>query len=104
MAQYVIRCYKDADTFCRNYEQCLLISKDMGDLSDVTKLAHTACNLYQQHGSPESGVTALDKAAKILEATQPRQALELFKRAVDITIVRNLLVLRHVTFNCSQNM
>jgi len=55
------------------------------------RLAHTACGLFQQHGSPESGVGVLDKAAKILEATQPRQALELFTRAVDITIVSNHL-------------
>lgn len=60
----------------------------MGDLSTVSQLAHTACNLFQQHGSPESGVTTLDKAAKMLEATQPEQALDLFKRAADIVMVR----------------
>jgi len=59
----------------------------MGDLSEVSKLAHSACGLFQQHGSPESGVAALDKAAKMLEATQPQQALELFRRAVDIITV-----------------
>lgn len=59
----------------------------MGDLSEISKLAHSACTLFQQHGSPESGVTALDKAAKMLEATQPKQALELFKRAADIIMV-----------------
>jgi hypothetical protein len=64
----------------------------MGDLSDVKKIAHTACGLFQQHGSPESGVGVLDKAAKILEATQPHQALELFTRAVDITVVSSHLV------------
>ncbi|KAG5332415.1 SNAG protein, partial [Acromyrmex heyeri] len=65
-------------------EQALLVCKEMGNLSEVSKLAHNACGLFQQHGSPESGVTALDKAAKMLEATQPQQALELFRRAVDI--------------------
>lgn len=59
----------------------------MGDLSEVSKLAHSACSLFQQHGSPESGVTTLDKAAKMLEATQPQQALELFRRAADIIMV-----------------
>ncbi|XP_020296066.1 gamma-soluble NSF attachment protein-like isoform X2 [Pseudomyrmex gracilis] len=67
-------------------EQALLICKEMGDLSEVPKLAHNACSLFQQHGSPESGVTALDKAAKMLESTQPREALELFRRAADIVI------------------
>lgn len=73
----------------RTIEQALLICKEMGDLSEVSKLAHSACSLFQQHGSPESGVTALDKAAKMLEATQPQQALELFKRAADIIMVSN---------------
>lgn len=59
----------------------------MGDLSEVSSLAHSACSLFQQHGSPESGVTALDKAAKMLEATQPQQALQLFRRAADIFMV-----------------
>lgn len=59
----------------------------MGDLSEVSKLAHSACSLFQQHGSPESGVSALDKAAKMLEATQPQQALELFRRAADVIMV-----------------
>lgn len=65
----------------------MLICKEMGNLSEVPKLAHSACSLYQQHGSPESGATALDKAGKMIEATQPEQALELFKRAADIVMV-----------------
>ncbi|XP_011878533.1 PREDICTED: gamma-soluble NSF attachment protein-like [Vollenhovia emeryi] len=80
-------CYKHTKSWfhaAKNIEQALLICKEMGDLSEVSKLAHSACSLFQQHGSPESGVTALDKAAKMLEATQPQQALELFKRAADI--------------------
>ncbi|XP_072756248.1 gamma-soluble NSF attachment protein [Anoplolepis gracilipes] len=80
-------CYKQTKAWfhaAKSIEQALLICKEMGDLSEVSKLAHSACSLFQQHGSPESGVTALDKAAKMLEATQPQQALELFKRAADI--------------------
>ncbi|KYQ50189.1 Gamma-soluble NSF attachment protein [Trachymyrmex zeteki] len=80
-------CYKQTKAWfhaARCIEQALLVCKEMGDLSEVSKLAHSACGLFQQHGSPESGVTALDKAAKMLEATQPQQALELFRRAVDI--------------------
>lgn len=59
----------------------------MGNLSEVSKLAHSSCSLYQQHGSPESGATVLDKAGKMIESTQPEQALELFKRAADILMV-----------------
>lgn len=48
-------------------------------------LAERACNLYQQQGSPESGIATLDKAAKILEDQMPEQALALYQRAVETT-------------------
>lgn len=74
--------------FCdRSLEQAILVCKELGNFSDVPKLAHSACSLYQQHGSPESGATVLDKAAKLLESTEPEQALELFKRAADVVMV-----------------
>lgn len=73
--------------FLRNIEQAVLICKDIGTLNEIPKLAHSSCSLYQQHGSPESGATVLDKAGKIIESTQPQQALELFKRAADIVMV-----------------
>lgn len=82
-------CYKQNRSWfhaAKNLEQAVLICKEMGDLSEVPKLAHSACSLYQQHGSPESGATVLDKAAKILEATEPEQALQLFQRAADVVM------------------
>lgn len=60
----------------------------MGNLDEVSKLAHRSCSLYQMHGSPESGASVLDKAGKILEASQPQEALELFKRAANVVMVR----------------
>ncbi|XP_015184620.1 PREDICTED: gamma-soluble NSF attachment protein-like [Polistes dominula] len=82
-------CYKQNKSWfhaARCIEQTLLICKEMGNLSDVPQLAHSSCSLYQQHGSPESGANVLDKAAKLIESTQPEQALELFKRAADIVM------------------
>ncbi|XP_012268519.1 gamma-soluble NSF attachment protein-like isoform X2 [Athalia rosae] len=70
----------------KSIEQAVLVCKELGNLSEVPKLAHSACTLYQQHGSPESGATVLDKAAKLLESTEPEQALELFKRAADVVM------------------
>lgn len=61
----------------------------MNSYSDIRMLAERACNLYQQHGSPESGAATLDKAAKILEEQIPDQALALYQRAVDITLVED---------------
>lgn len=60
----------------------------MGDLSEVPVLAHSAASLYQQHGSPESGATVLDKAGKMLESTDPEAALPLFQRAAEIVMVK----------------
>lgn len=73
--------------FYRSMEQAVLVCKELGNLSEVMKLAHSACSLYQQHGSAKSGSSVLDKAAKLLESTQPEQALELYKRAADVAMV-----------------
>ncbi|CAD1477230.1 unnamed protein product, partial [Heterotrigona itama] len=67
-------------------EQAVLICKEMGNLAEVPRLAHTACSMYQIHGSTESGATLLDKAAKMMEATQSQDALELFKRAANVVL------------------
>lgn len=71
----------------RSIEQATLICKEMGNLTEVSKLAHSACSLYLMHGSPESGATVLDKGGKMIEATQPQEALDLFKRAASIVMV-----------------
>lgn len=65
----------------------------MGNLTEVSKLAHSACSLYLMHGSPESGATVLDKVGKMIEATQPQEALDLFKRAASIVMVKYNLFL-----------
>ncbi|XP_050073015.1 gamma-soluble NSF attachment protein [Anopheles maculipalpis] len=70
-------------------DQAILICKEMNNLGDIRKLAERSCNLYQQHGSPESGATVLDKAAKILEQTHPEDALQLYKQAVDVVTIED---------------
>ncbi|XP_012279169.1 gamma-soluble NSF attachment protein [Orussus abietinus] len=82
-------CYKQNRSWfhaAKSIEQVILICKEIGDLSEVPKLAHSACSLYQQHGSPESGATVLDKTGKLIESTEPEKALELFQRAADIVM------------------
>lgn len=61
----------------------------MNAFSDIRMLAERACNLYQQHGSPESGASTLDKAARILEDPMPDQALALYQRAVEVTAIED---------------
>jgi hypothetical protein len=65
----------------------MLVCKEQGDVRDISQLAEKACYLYRQHGSPDAGASALDKAAKILEHTQPEQALRLFQQAADVSLV-----------------
>lgn len=73
--------------YFRCIDQAVLVCKDLGDYRDVASLAERACNLYQQHGSPDSGSAALDKAAKLLESQNPEQALRLYQRAADVVLV-----------------
>jgi len=71
----------------RCIDQAVLICKDLGDYRDVASMAERACNLYQQHGSPDSGSASLDKAAKLLESQHPEQALRLYQRATEVVLV-----------------
>jgi tetratricopeptide (TPR) repeat protein len=71
----------------RCIDQAVLVCKDLGDYRDVASLAERACNLYQQHGSPDSGSASLDKAAKLLESQHPEQALRLYQRATEVVLV-----------------
>lgn len=72
----------------RCIDQAILLAKDLGDFREVMQLAERSCNLYQQHGSPESGAATLDRAAKILQPQHPEQALRLYQKAADVVMVR----------------
>lgn len=78
-------------------DQAVLVCKDLNDFSSIKSLAERACYMYQQHGSPESGAAALDKAAKILDSNYPRDALDLFERALNVSMVRIFFLM---TFWC----
>lgn len=68
-------------------DQAMLVCKDLNDFNSIRNLAERACNLYQQHGSPQSGAASLDKAAKILESNYPQEALALYQNALDVSMV-----------------
>lgn len=61
--------------------------KEQNQFADIEALAHRACKLYQQQGSPEAGASALDRAAKIVEHTHPEHALNLYQHAVEVVMV-----------------
>lgn len=54
---------------------------------NVEEFASRASHLYQQHGSPESAASALDKASKVVEQKHPEIALRFYQRALDISMV-----------------
>lgn len=68
-------------------DQAVLVCKDLNDFNSIRNLAERACILHQQHGSPESAASSLDKAAKILESNYPQEALALFQQALDVSMV-----------------
>lgn len=71
-------------------DQAVLVCKDLNDFNSIRGLAEKAANLHQQHGSPESAASSLDKAAKILESNYPEQALSLFQHALDVSMVSSV--------------
>lgn len=82
-------------TSTAHFPQAILIMKEQNKLDEIEALAHRACKLYQQQGSPEAGASSLEKAAKIVEHTIPEHALNLYQHALEVVTVRktrNLLV------------
>lgn len=68
-------------------EQVILVCKETNNMMEVHQYAERASSLYQQHGSPEAAASALDKAAKMLEADHPEKALTLYQHALDVVMV-----------------
>lgn len=70
------------------YTQIILLLKEQNQFNEIESLAHRACQLYQQQGSPEAAANALDKAAKMVESALPEAALNLYQHAVEVVMVR----------------
>ena len=48
----------------RSYEQASLVAREQGDLQETVRLIERACQLYQEHGSPDTAALTLEKGAK----------------------------------------
>ncbi|XP_055836796.1 gamma-soluble NSF attachment protein [Episyrphus balteatus] len=84
-----IECHKNNRSWfhaAKCYEQIIIVLKETNNLLEIEPNANKACNLYQQHGSPEAGASALDKAAKILENPHPEIALRLYQHAMEVVL------------------
>lgn len=88
-------CYKENRALfhaARCYEQIILVLKEQNKIEEIEDLAHRACRLYQQQGSPEAGAGALDKAAKMIESQFPQGALNCYQHAVEVVMVNLYLI------------
>ncbi|CAB0015580.1 unnamed protein product [Nesidiocoris tenuis] len=77
-------CHRQNRSYPFFVDSAVLTCKDLSNLVDVAPLADKAANYYQQQGSYDAAASALDKAAKIIEPTQPENALRLYQKAADI--------------------
>ena len=44
----------------------------MKEWKEIVTVAHKACQLYQEYGSPDTAALSLDKAGKIISDNAPR--------------------------------
>lgn len=65
-------------------DQAIIMSKEIGDLSDVFQLAMKASHYYQQQGSPGSASLLLCKAADMLQQSDPESSVKLLKEASSV--------------------
>lgn len=73
-------------------DQAIIMSKEIGDLSDVCQLALKASHYYQQQGSPGSASLLLSKAADMLQKTDSDSAVKLLKEASNVAGVCSKII------------
>jgi len=85
-------CYKQTKSYfsaAKSLDQSVLILKEMQDWKEISLVAHRACQLFQEHGSPDTAALMLDKAGKIIEPHIPEDALTLYKRAMEVVMIED---------------
>ncbi|XP_032527249.2 gamma-soluble NSF attachment protein isoform X1 [Danaus plexippus] len=88
-------CYmKASDLYTKNHsffhagkaiENAVIVSKEVASPEELYNMGLESSNLYQQHGSGDSGANVLDKVAKIIEDRAPELAVKLFQQAADVS-------------------
>lgn len=74
--------------FFRSIDHAILMSKEIGDTSDVCELALKASHYYQQQGSSGSASLMLSKVSDMLQQSDPLSAVKLLKEASNVSEVR----------------
>ena len=55
-------------------DQAIILLKELQDWKEISNIAHKACQLFQEHGSPDMAALLLDKSAKMIEPHLPEYA------------------------------
>jgi len=79
-------CYKQMRTLfqaARVLDQAVLLARDLNDFDAVVSYAERGALLFRQDGSNESAAQLLEKAAKIVVATDPEKAIGIYFKAAD---------------------
>ncbi|CAG9824876.1 unnamed protein product [Phaedon cochleariae] len=87
-----VECFKQNKALfyaAKALDQCILVCKELGDLREVASFAERAANMFQTQGNAESAAASLDKAAKILEAQHPADALKLYQHAAEVVMIQD---------------
>lgn len=73
----------------KSYEQSALICKEMEDYMGAVKMVERACELFREHGTPDTAAIALEKGAKMVESKYPEIALELYNKAAEVVMIED---------------
>lgn len=83
-------CYAKNNSYfsaAKSYEQAALVSKDMNQIMEAVEMIKRACQLFREHGTPDTAALALEKGAKMIEAKYPELALDLYTQAADVVMI-----------------
>lgn len=85
-------CYKQTKSYfsaAKNLDQAVLILREMSEWKEIVTVAHKACQLYQEYGSPDTAALSLDKSGKVVEAHLPEEALNIYARAMEVVMLED---------------
>ncbi|XP_046442969.1 gamma-soluble NSF attachment protein-like [Daphnia pulex] len=85
-------CYKQTKAFfsaAKSLDQAIILLKELQEWKEISNIAHKACQLFQEHGSPDTAALLLDKSAKMIEAHLPEDALVLYRRAMEVVMIED---------------
>lgn len=89
---------KAADCYAKNrsyfsaaksYEQAALVCKEMEDYPTVVHLIQRACQLFREHGTPDTAAITLDKGGKMVETKLPERAIDLYSKAAEVAMLED---------------